>query len=123
MRRSSSRSSAAASSPARSSPPTSPPASYELKGAADGTLVVGDARPDDPCLVEHLDSLGALVVDRPAGLAVVDGAALAAVVDAATPIERSLDPLTPLSVVAELPDGRPVDAGGGPAVEPATTAC
>ena len=81
-----------------------------LDGAADGTLVVGDARPDDPCLVEHLDSLDALVVDRPAGVAVVDGAALTAVVDAATPVERSLDPLTPLSVVAELPDGRPVDA-------------
>ncbi len=80
-----------------------------LDGAADGTLVVGDAQPGDPCLVEHLDSLGALVVDRSAGLSVVDGAALAAVVDAATPVERPLDPLTPLSVVAELPDGRPVD--------------
>ncbi len=45
----------------------------QLNGAADGTLVVGDARPGDPCLVEHLDSLGALVVDRPAGLSVVDG--------------------------------------------------
>jgi alkylation response protein AidB-like acyl-CoA dehydrogenase len=80
-----------------------------LDGAADGTFVVGDARAGDPCLVEHLDSLGALVVDRPDSLSVVDGPALTALVATATPVERSLDPLTPLSVVAELPDGRPVD--------------
>jgi alkylation response protein AidB-like acyl-CoA dehydrogenase len=83
-----------------------------LSGAADGSLVVGDARPGDPCLIEHLDSLGALVVTGPGErLSVVDRDDLAALASGAVPIERSLDPLTPLSRVADLPSGTPADGG------------
>ncbi|HVX19933.1 MAG TPA: acyl-CoA dehydrogenase family protein [Acidimicrobiales bacterium] len=93
-----------------------------LAGAADGTAVVGAVRrpapgSGEPLLVEHLDSLAAVVVvDPDGGLAVVAGDELAAVRAGAVPVERSLDPLTPLSVVADLPPGSAIPGGqaGGP---------
>ncbi len=93
-----------------------------LAGAADGTVVVGAVRrPEagslDPLLVEHLESLGALVVvDPDGGLSVMAGDELAATAAGAVPVERSLDPLTPLSRVVDLPPGVPVIDGepGGP---------
>lgn len=96
-------------------------AGLAIPGAADGSVVVGsiDAPdPDDPdgttapLLVEHLDSLGALVVTGPGHqLSVVDRDGVAALVAKAVVIERSLDPLTPLSLVSSLPEGTPVDDG------------
>lgn len=75
-------------------------------GAADGTLVVGSARAGDPLVVEHLEALGALVVERPDGLSVVEGDDLAALVAGAEPVARPLDPLTPLSLAGPPPGGR-----------------
>ncbi|MGO9457754.1 MAG: acyl-CoA dehydrogenase family protein [Acidimicrobiales bacterium] len=78
-----------------------------LDGAADGSLVVGAVlAPADgqPWLVEHLDSLGALVVRGPGGrLAAVPDGGVAGLVARARAVERSLDPLTPLSVLAGPP--------------------
>jgi alkylation response protein AidB-like acyl-CoA dehydrogenase len=54
-------------------------------------------------VIEHLGSLGALVVVDDDSLAVVDPATLDAV-----EVERSLDPLTPLWRVDHLPAGEPV---------------
>jgi alkylation response protein AidB-like acyl-CoA dehydrogenase len=92
-----------------------------VDGAADGSVVVGAVRaPGDlgpgaggtgraPLLLEHLDALGALVVVGPGDrLRVVEGDALSRLVASAVPVERSLDPLTPLSRVDALPEGRPV---------------
>lgn len=89
-------------------------------GAAGGTLVVGSVADGDgdthgaprgapdgaPVLVEHLDALGALVVEGATALRVVDGDALASIQGGATPATRSLDPLTPMSSVGALPEGR-----------------
>jgi alkylation response protein AidB-like acyl-CoA dehydrogenase len=75
-------------------------------GAARGTVVVGSARAGDPFLVEHLDVLGTLVVERPDGISVVDGDDLAALAAGAAPVARALDPLTPLSVAGPPPAGR-----------------
>lgn len=86
-----------------------------VKGAADGSVVVGLAEPPAagdvvPCLVDHLAGLGALVV-LPAdsgGLGVVDGDGWP---PPATPLVP-LDPLTPLwRLDRPLPVGRAV---GGP---------
>ncbi len=88
-----------------------------VPGAADGTAIVGALMaplPGDPgpVLVEHLDSLAALVVVGADGRpSVVDGDALDALRRDARPVERSLDPLTPLSVLASVPVGRPVEGG------------
>lgn len=91
-----------------------------LSGSADGTLVVGSVRlpgPAEPAgagplLVEHLGALGALVVEGPGEhLSVVAGDQLAGLVAAARAVERPLDPLTPLDVVADLPPGVPVEGG------------
>jgi alkylation response protein AidB-like acyl-CoA dehydrogenase len=79
-----------------------------LEGAADGSVVVGSVQAGEPWLVEHLHVLGALVVDRAGALDVLDGAALDALVARATPVRRSLDPLTPLSVVEPPARGRGV---------------
>jgi len=84
-----------------------------VPGAADGAVVVGSVeRPGTsgagavaPVLVEHLGALGALVAVDDDGLSVVDVGALDAV-----PVERSIDPLTPLWRVDRLPEGRPVGA-------------
>ncbi|HUA94531.1 MAG TPA: acyl-CoA dehydrogenase family protein [Acidimicrobiales bacterium] len=79
-----------------------------LEGAADGTWVVGSVRAGRPWLVEHLGALDALVIERDGALGILDGEELDALVDGATPIARSLDPLTPLSRVESPPEGRPV---------------
>lgn len=87
-------------------------AAGRIEGAADGSVMVGLAtrprpgRPGTgvlPCIVEHLAELDVLVVDDGDGLSRVDPRA----VDAA-PLERPLDPLTPLSAVPELPAGEPL---------------
>jgi len=80
-------------------------------GAADGKVMVGAVRRPPtsgteafvPALVEHLSSLGVLIVVGDDGLAAVDPADVDAV-----RIGRPLDPLTPLWRVDELPEGRPV---------------
>ncbi len=89
-----------------------------IPGAADGTVMVGAVHrrprgrtpgaPDGPgpIVVAHLGSLGALVVVGEDSLAVVDPASLDAVA-----VARSLDPLTPVWRVDELPEGERV---GGP---------
>ncbi len=82
-----------------------------VPGAADGKVMVGAVLrrgrgAPGSVVVEHLGSLGALVVVDDDGLSVVDPAALEAV-----PVERSLDPLTPLWLVERLPAG---DKVGGP---------
>jgi alkylation response protein AidB-like acyl-CoA dehydrogenase len=73
-----------------------------VKGAAEGKVMVGAVRAGGPgpIVVEHLASLGALVVVSDEGLSVVDPAT----VDA-SPAERSLDPLTPVWRVDHLPAG------------------
>jgi alkylation response protein AidB-like acyl-CoA dehydrogenase len=79
-------------------------ASELLPGAASGELVVGgvdrSVPSSEPLLVEHLDALDALLVLRADGVARLDPRALRAE-RVATP----LDPLTPLHLVAELPEG------------------
>jgi len=78
-----------------------------VDGAADGKVMVAAlhraADASGPVLIEHLVSLGALIVVRQDGLAVIDPATLDA-----SRIERSLDPLTPLWRVEHLPAGEPV---------------
>ena len=84
-----------------------------VDGAADGSVVVGSVpapSPGEPVLVEHLDSLGALMVVGDT-VSVIEGDALRQLAAGARPIERSLDPLTPLSLVTALPPGRPVAVG------------
>jgi alkylation response protein AidB-like acyl-CoA dehydrogenase len=79
----------------------------ELAGAADGSLIVGALRAPaegQPWLAEHLDSLGTLVVRGPGEqMALAGRAEVADLLAAARPVERSLDPLTPLSVLAGPP--------------------
>ena len=84
-----------------------------IEGAADGKVMVGAVpRPrransagggPGSIVIEHLGSLGAVVVVDDDGLAVVDPASLDAVA-----VDRSLDPLTPLWRVDHLPVGEPV---------------
>ncbi len=85
-----------------------------VEGAADGKVMVGAVSRTGasagaaarPVVVEHLGSLGALVVVTDDGLAVIDPAAVDAVA-----VDRSLDPLTPVWVVDHLPAGEKI---GGP---------
>jgi alkylation response protein AidB-like acyl-CoA dehydrogenase len=85
-----------------------------VDGAADGKVVVGavhrprhrSAAVVGPVVLEHLGSLGALVVVDDDGLAVIDPGSLDAVA-----VDRSLDPLTPLWLVDHLPAGARI---GGP---------
>ncbi len=86
-----------------------------VPGAADGTVMVGAVhRPprrgtrggSGPIVVAHLGSLDVLVVVGEDSLAVVDPASLDAVA-----VDRSLDPLTPVWRIDELPAG---DRVGGP---------
>jgi len=80
-------------------------------GAATGQAVVGSVRrpgsgPLDavaPVVLEHLGSLTKLIVVDDEGLWVVDPSEVGA-----EPIERSLDPLTPLWRVDRLPSGEPI---------------
>jgi alkylation response protein AidB-like acyl-CoA dehydrogenase len=72
-----------------------------VDGAADGSTVVGLVeRPATPVLVEHLAALDVLLVLDAEGVwqVALDGLA-------AEPVKRPLDPLTPLHLVAELPQG------------------
>jgi alkylation response protein AidB-like acyl-CoA dehydrogenase len=75
--------------------------------AGTGDAVVGLMPAGRPAFVEHRAGLDALLVVSP------DGVALAGPPDAAAcrPVSRPLDPLTPVDVVDELPEGEPV---GGP---------
>ena len=75
-----------------------------VDGAASGDAVVGMAERDDsPLLVEHLDALDVLVVLDEDGAWAVDASTLEG-----EALERPLDPLTPLHLVASLPQGEPV---------------
>jgi len=78
-----------------------------VDGAVTGERVIGLVeRPAHPVLVEHLDALDALVVVDEEGLHLVEADAISG-----EPVARPLDPLTPLHVVADLPEG---EAVGGP---------
>jgi len=73
-------------------------------GAASGEAIVGGldlvGHPDAPHLVEHLESLDALLLLRPDGVHRVDPAQLSA-----KPVGTPLDPLTPVHHVTSLPEG------------------
>lgn len=75
-----------------------------VDGAADGTTVVGGIERDDPSLlVEHLASLGALIVLDDGGIWRVDPAVLAG-----DQIEFLFDPSVPVTRVRELPSGEQI---------------
>ena len=84
-------------------------AAERIDGAAGGEVVVGGldlvSAPDGPYLVEHLESLDALLALRADGIGRIDPKALDA-----RPIGEPLDPLTPVHEVAELP---PAERIGG----------
>src|SRR5215212_2451152 len=68
------------------------------RGARDGSRIVGFVEPSEPVtVVEHLDSLDALIVIRPGGLYLVDPNSVEAV-----RAERPLDSLTPVASVVAL---------------------
>ena len=81
-----------------------------IEGAADGTTVVGgldllgDRR--DPAMVEHLESIDALLVLRPDGVYRIDPRELKG-----EEIEFPLDPLTPVHHVKDLPQGQKIADG------------
>lgn len=73
--------------------------------AAKGTVVVGSVeRTDGRCYVECQPWIDALVISDDEGLWWVDADSLAAA--GAIPAAHPLDPLTPVSAIAELPQGR-----------------
>lgn len=76
-----------------------------VDGAAWGDTVVGLVPAGAPAMVEHLDGLDALLV--------LDGAdvRVASPLPAGAPVDRPLDPLTPVTVVDQLAGG-PVDLDG-----------
>jgi alkylation response protein AidB-like acyl-CoA dehydrogenase len=79
-----------------------------IVGAADGASVVGLVeRPPPgatiPLVVEHLSDLDTLLVLSDQGVTAVDPSTLDA-----TAVHRPMDPLTPLWIVAALPDGTEV---------------
>ncbi len=76
-----------------------------VDGAASGETVVGGldrlgSHASDPILIEHLDSIDALLVLSDDGVERLDPARLEGSL-----IENPMDPLTPLHHVAELPKG------------------
>ena len=82
-----------------------------VEGAADGSVVVGGldliGPHSEPVLVEHLESIDALVVLRKDGVYRIDPRTLAG-----EPVEFPLDPLTPVHHVRNLPQGEKIaDAG------------
>jgi len=82
-------------------------ASGVVDGAVTGERVVGlIERPAHVLLVENLEALDALVVVDADGLSLVEASAVSG-----EPVERPLDPLTSLHLVADLPAGEPI---GGP---------
>jgi len=79
-----------------------------VDGAASGDAIVGGldlcgADRGEPYLVEHLDSIDALLLLKPDGLFKVDPAEVSG-----TKIAENLDALTPLTHVTELPAGERV---------------
>jgi len=70
-----------------------------VDGAASGERVVGAVVDAAPAVVEHLDALDDLLVLRP------DGLDLVAPPTDGRPRSRPFDPLTPVHVVATLPQG------------------
>jgi len=78
-----------------------------VKGAAEGTTVVGGldliGAHREPVLVEHLESLDALIVLRPDGVYQVDPRQLKGEL-----VEFPLDPLTPVHHVKDLPQGEKI---------------
>ena len=75
-----------------------------VDGAGNGAAVVGAVERAEPAAVEHPRALDALIV--------LDGGSVAVVADppAGSPVERPLDPLTPIGFVDRLPPGDPIDA-------------
>lgn len=73
-----------------------------IEGAATGDVVVGGLSDASgaPIVIEHLDALDALVVLRDDGVERIDPRTLDA-----TPVERPLDPLTPIHHLPSLPQG------------------
>ena len=75
------------------------------EGAAQGTMVVGtQERSQGRCYVEFLPWIDTLVISDDEGLWSVDAAALRT--EGATPAAHPLDPLTPVTAVTGLPQGR-----------------
>ena len=75
------------------------------EGAASGSIVVGTLqRCDGPCFVEFEGWIDGLVISDDEGLWWIDSDWLKAVND--TGAAHPLDPLTPVAVVSELPQGR-----------------
>ena len=75
------------------------------EGAALGSIVVGtQERCDGPCFLEFADWIDGLMISDDEGLWWVDAAWLKAA--GATAAAHPLDPLTPVSAVSELPQGR-----------------
>ncbi|CAN5630395.1 hypothetical protein BH20ACT2_BH20ACT2_00510 [soil metagenome] len=87
-----------------------------VAGAGDGSVVVGGVvvggarRRDGPILIEHLDGLDVVVVLDAAGLWRYQAASLRS---AARPVERPLDPLSPVHLLGDLGAGEQL---GGPDV-------
>jgi alkylation response protein AidB-like acyl-CoA dehydrogenase len=76
-----------------------------VEGAASGEIVVGGldrfgSGARSPIVVEHFESLDALIVLRPEGIFRLDPRTLDA-----TRADIPLDPLTPIHVIASLPEG------------------
>ena len=81
-------------------------ATFLAAGLTDGA-VVGLVDRSEPAMVEHLDGLDALLV-----LDADDGVGLVEPPAGLAPVDRPLDPLTPVTIVASLPAGARVgDAG------------
>jgi alkylation response protein AidB-like acyl-CoA dehydrogenase len=77
-----------------------------IDGAATGETVVGGLDlfgEDDLALIEHYESLDALMVLRPGGVYRIEPREIEA-----TPVFVALDPLTPLHHAAELPEGEQI---------------
>jgi alkylation response protein AidB-like acyl-CoA dehydrogenase len=77
-----------------------------LEGVVEGNAVVGLVEASNPLFVEHLDGLDALLV--------LDGRSvtLAEPPKGSAPVEHPLDPLTPLTMLATVPQGRSVEGDG-----------
>jgi alkylation response protein AidB-like acyl-CoA dehydrogenase len=90
-----------------------------VPGADDGTVVVGAARrpdPSGPTLVDHLASLDALVVVDERGLS--DSPSPRVLVELVDPapegrevVRDGLDPLTPVWITDQVPEGQPLSGG------------
>ncbi len=81
-----------------------------VKGAAEGTTVVGGldliGANREPYLIEHFESIDALLVLRPDGVYHIDPRQLKG-----EAVEFPLDPLTPVHHVAKLPQGEKIADG------------